>query len=143
MRSREHVRVVSAPSASSKSSESLVPSSQATRRVLVAAKNCALHFGNVVGMYRVFPFVAIVDPLDKNDAAVRSSMHEFALRLSLFLSLSLASIYLFSCLPLRGITEDFALCDNRARLLRFAKTLRGLETLLISYFIQFMAKKIK
>lgn len=25
---------------------------------LVAAKNCTLHFGNVVGMYRVFPFAA-------------------------------------------------------------------------------------
>jgi len=27
---------------------------------LVAAKNCTLHFGNVVGMYRVFPFAAPV-----------------------------------------------------------------------------------
>lgn len=39
----------------------------------VAAKNCALHFGNVVGMYWVFPFAA-VSATDKNgDGELRPS----------------------------------------------------------------------
>lgn len=50
------------------STESLTRSSQATRAAPVAAKKCTLYFGNVTGMYRVFPFAVIIDSLNKNGA---------------------------------------------------------------------------
>lgn len=84
---------------------------------LVAAKNCTLHFGNVVGMYRVFPFAAPVDSLGKNGAAssrVRSGrVASLPLRLSFF-----------SALADRFVESPIFLLAMTARLPRLAETLR-------------------
>lgn len=50
---------------------------------LVAAKNCTLHLGNVVGMYRVFPFAAVW-LADKNGQTDFASGSRFPLSSLLF-----------------------------------------------------------
>lgn len=57
---------------------------------LVAAKNCTLHLGNVVGMYRVFPFAAVW-LADKNGRRSFASGFRFPLS-SLLFSLRLAAL---------------------------------------------------